>query len=173
MSRPDFGPGFSSFSPIFGAASVCHAKPPLDPDRHGIPASRLGVVAHQLDALLSGLVRLELGEPTVANPTDTATATDKGVRLEWSGERKVYSWGEYADYVDVVGVLENTSDATIDSVEVTFNIFDKDVYTLGTASERISDIEPGVLYRFEATDYSLPDGELGKIELKELKVVAK
>jgi len=85
-------------------------------------------------------------------------ASDGLTLLEW--EPIEDEWGDLA----VVGVIENTSDDLKEAVYVTFDVYDKEGYSLGQIEAITERLQSGKKWRFEAVGVIDAD-EVGEVEL--------
>jgi hypothetical protein len=68
--------------------------------------------------------------------------------------------------VTIEGVLENTTDDLKEFVYVTFDLYDKEGFSLGQAEAFTERLHAGKKWRFEAI--GVTEAELGEIELYDL-----
>ena len=82
---------------------------------------------------------------------------------------RLLEWGlkshEYG-LVTIVGVVQNTTDDLKEWAYITFDVYDKEGYSLGEAEAITERLHAGKKWRFEATAFT--EEELGKIELYDL-----
>ena len=79
-----------------------------------------------------------------------------GLRLiEW--EVKSYEY----DVLTIVGVIENTTNDLKEGIFISFDVYGKDGYSLGTAEGFIERLQSGKKWRFEAI--AVVEGEIGEI----------
>ena len=65
--------------------------------------------------------------------------------------------------VTITGVVENTTDDLKEWVYISFDIYDKEGFSLGQAEAATERLHAGKKWRFEAV--AVAEGELGEIEL--------
>jgi len=104
------------------------------------------------------------------SPTDTKTnSTTQPVQTV--GDLKLYPFTLTTDTDQgtktVTGEVENTSPNALTDVSVAFNVFDADGQNVGTVSDQIATLEPGVRWAFKAL---VLDNAVDKAEFLEFKV---
>ena len=101
---------------------------------------------------------------SVVGATEEGMVEVDGLRLiEW--EVKSYE----QDVLTIVGVIENTTNDLKEGIFISFDVYGKDGYSLGTAEGFIERLQSGKKWRFEAI--AVVDGEIGEIIPVELTTV--